>query len=242
MPYYGRAWSTATDGRPRQEHLGHQVRRLDDRGLRHGRRSYAADHGRKLGPGRGRRLDASTGARTARRPTAASIRGAQLYYDDATALGLKYDLVNRTNLRGVGIWALGYDGTRPELYAALKAKFITDKIPPVITAASLSEPDHLAQRRRPAGQRRPCGSAVTGLHPLRLDGPADRRRGRRRRRPLGERRRARRVAFTWDGKNGAGAVVADGAYRITIWTADASNNRASVQKVVTVDRRPPRSA
>ena len=29
----------------------------------------------------------------------------------------------------------------------------------------------------------------------------------------------------------------DGAYRITIWTADASNNRAAVAKVVTVDRR-----
>ena len=29
----------------------------------------------------------------------------------------------------------------------------------------------------------------------------------------------------------------DGQYRITIWTADASNNRASVARVVTVDRR-----
>ena len=54
----------------------------------------------------------------------------QLYYDDATALRAKYDLVNRYGLRGVGIWALGYDGTRPELYAAIKAKFITDKVPP----------------------------------------------------------------------------------------------------------------
>ena len=45
------------------------------------------------------------------------------------------------------------------------------------------------------------------------------------------------VVFTWDGKNAAGAVVPDGAYRITVWTADASNNRASVTKVVTVDRR-----
>ena len=54
----------------------------------------------------------------------------QLYYDDAQALGLKYDLVNRYNLRGAGIWALGYDGTRTELYAVLKAKFITDTVPP----------------------------------------------------------------------------------------------------------------
>ena len=46
------------------------------------------------------------------------------------------------------------------------------------------------------------------------------------------------VAFTWDGRNNAGAVVGDGTYRITVWTADASNNRAAAQKIVTVDRRP----
>jgi flagellar hook assembly protein FlgD len=46
------------------------------------------------------------------------------------------------------------------------------------------------------------------------------------------------VVFTWNGKNAAGAIVPDGAYRITVWTADASNNRASITKVVTVDRRP----
>ena len=34
----------------------------------------------------------------------------QLYYDDAASLRLRYDLVNRTDLRGAGIWALGYDG------------------------------------------------------------------------------------------------------------------------------------
>ena len=52
----------------------------------------------------------------------------------------KYDLVNRAGLRGVGIWALGYDGTRPELYATLKAKFITDKVPPTISGATISTP------------------------------------------------------------------------------------------------------
>ena len=43
VPYYGRAWSTAR--RPaRQEHLGHQVRGVDDRRLRHGPR-VRVDHG-----------------------------------------------------------------------------------------------------------------------------------------------------------------------------------------------------
>ncbi|HEU4673243.1 MAG TPA: glycosyl hydrolase family 18 protein [Candidatus Limnocylindrales bacterium] len=50
----------------------------------------------------------------------------QLYVDDPKALGAKYDLVNRLGLRGVGMWALGYDGTRPELYDELNAKFLHD--------------------------------------------------------------------------------------------------------------------
>ena len=64
----------------------------------------------------------------------------EIYYDDPQALGLKYDVINRYNLRGAGIWALGYDGTRPELYQALKDKFVTDTIPPRISSASLSTP------------------------------------------------------------------------------------------------------
>lgn len=49
----------------------------------------------------------------------------ELYYDNAGSLGTKYDLVNSYNLRGAGMWALGYDGGAPELWAVLKAKFGT---------------------------------------------------------------------------------------------------------------------
>ncbi len=55
----------------------------------------------------------------------------QTYYDDATTLKARYDLVNRAGIRGVGIWALGYDGTRTELYKALADKFLNDTTPPV---------------------------------------------------------------------------------------------------------------
>jgi flagellar hook assembly protein FlgD len=48
----------------------------------------------------------------------------------------------------------------------------------------------------------------------------------------------RAAGFTWDGKDGNGTIVPDGTYRITVWTADASNNRAAVAKVVTLDRTP----
>ena len=47
----------------------------------------------------------------------------ELYWDDTTSLGFKYDLVNSDNLRGVGIWNLNYGGGAPELWAELKAKF-----------------------------------------------------------------------------------------------------------------------
>jgi spore germination protein YaaH len=47
----------------------------------------------------------------------------ELYWDDATSLGLKYDLVNRAGLRGVGIWNLNYGGGAPELWSALLSHF-----------------------------------------------------------------------------------------------------------------------
>jgi spore germination protein YaaH len=47
----------------------------------------------------------------------------ELYWDDTTSLGLKYDLVNADHLRGVGIWNLNFGGGAPELWNLLGAKF-----------------------------------------------------------------------------------------------------------------------
>lgn len=47
----------------------------------------------------------------------------ELYWDDASSLGAKYDLVNRDGLRGVGIWTLNYGGSAPELWAELSSHF-----------------------------------------------------------------------------------------------------------------------
>lgn len=49
----------------------------------------------------------------------------ELYYDDATSLGLKYDLVNSNGLRGTGMWELGFQGTSNDLWRMLAAKFGT---------------------------------------------------------------------------------------------------------------------
>src|SRR6266550_1696087 len=47
----------------------------------------------------------------------------EIYYDNATSLGYKYDLVNNNNLMGTGMWALGYDGNSVDLWRELSLKF-----------------------------------------------------------------------------------------------------------------------
>ena len=158
----------------------------------------------------------------------------QLYWDDATAFKAKYDLVNQRGLRGVGLWALGYDGTRPDLYEAIVDKFIKDSVP--------------ADHQVGDPQRRPCSrpTATTG----------SRRRRRRCPRPgwsPGAGRSSRRSdstaaaavrtgkktgtkpTFTWNGTDADGSKVPDGGYHLTLWTEDASHNRASHTFTVTVD-------
>ena len=60
----------------------------------------------------------------------------QLFFDDATSLGSKYDLVNRDGLRGVGIWTLNYGGGARELWLSIanhfggwKATYDMSKVP-----------------------------------------------------------------------------------------------------------------
>jgi len=54
----------------------------------------------------------------------------ELYYDSAQSLGLKYDLVNNRGLRGIAIWALGYDSGSNDLWNEIAAKFSVAKFPP----------------------------------------------------------------------------------------------------------------
>lgn len=47
----------------------------------------------------------------------------QVWADDDLSIEKKYDLAISNNLGGVGIWALNYDGTRPELWNLIDTKF-----------------------------------------------------------------------------------------------------------------------
>lgn len=60
----------------------------------------------------------------------------QLYWDDFTSLGAKYDLVNRANLRGVGIFTLNYGGGAPELWCDLRDHFSSGHVPSTVTVSS----------------------------------------------------------------------------------------------------------
>jgi len=47
----------------------------------------------------------------------------ELYYEDAGSIGAKWDLVNTSNIRGAGIWALGYDSGHGDLWSVISQKF-----------------------------------------------------------------------------------------------------------------------
>ncbi|MCK5117067.1 MAG: hypothetical protein KAR44_10735 [Candidatus Aegiribacteria sp.] len=47
----------------------------------------------------------------------------QGWFDDEESLELKYDIVREADFQGVGIWALGYDGSRDELWNCLDDAF-----------------------------------------------------------------------------------------------------------------------
>jgi hypothetical protein len=65
----------------------------------------------------------------------------ELYYDDTRSLGMRYDLVNSSGIRGTGIWALGYDGGAPEVWGELNTYFscpVTLTPPATVTTSEFS--------------------------------------------------------------------------------------------------------
>lgn len=53
----------------------------------------------------------------------------QCFIEDTYSLGEKYDIINRRDLAGIGIWALGYDNGYQELWDLVAAKFTGDAVP-----------------------------------------------------------------------------------------------------------------
>jgi spore germination protein YaaH len=63
----------------------------------------------------------------------------EMYWDDVTSLGQKYDLVNRAGLRGVGLWNLNFGGGSPELWSTLSTYFACPSSISVPTSPTTTE-------------------------------------------------------------------------------------------------------
>lgn len=50
------------------------------------------------------------------------------WFDNEVSLGKKYDWINRQNLKGIGIWALGYDNGYIELWRGIGWKYTRERI------------------------------------------------------------------------------------------------------------------
>jgi spore germination protein YaaH len=135
LPYYGRAWSTASNA----------IHAKNISSTKYGAAvnvtyasavGFAADHGRQWD-------EIEQAPWTAyQKQTCTATYGCvtswrELYYDDVHSLAARYDMINRRDLRGAGIWALGYDSTRPELHHLLADKFLHDTTPPVAGIANM---------------------------------------------------------------------------------------------------------
>jgi spore germination protein YaaH len=114
VPYYGYAWSTASS----------EIHALTTGSYL---RSILYAESVRLAAAHGPRYDSiEKSAWTVWRYQPCSTctsHWRQLYFDNVRSLGAKYDLVNSKGLRGAGVWALGFEGSRPELYRLLKSKF-----------------------------------------------------------------------------------------------------------------------
>lgn len=49
-----------------------------------------------------------------------------VHFENTRSLGIKYDFINQKHLRGLGIWALGYDGRNTDLLQLIGDKFAAD--------------------------------------------------------------------------------------------------------------------
>ncbi len=81
----------------------------------------------------------------------------QGWFDGPESLGLKYDMVRAADLQGVGIWALGYDSDRPELWDRLEESFAGPAWQDSIT-------DNLESRFRLRGPTQYWHQATTSGH------------------------------------------------------------------------------
>jgi hypothetical protein len=115
VPYYGQQWTTATAD------LGAAALGSDW--------SVTYDAAMSLNEDDGVELLWDDGALTAWYAYTDGDGIHEAYFDDAEAIAWKYRFANEQGLGGIGIWALGYDGSRPELWDEIEAAFTAPYVP-----------------------------------------------------------------------------------------------------------------
>src|SRR5664280_1152907 len=113
LPWYGHAWSTGTSNAVYAPTTNGSTYGNPASGITYSSAlDIAAAHLTDATPGNGLQYD--TAEQTAWTAYYGTFGGTsptwrELYFDDARALGAKIDAIDGWNLRGLGIWALGYD-------------------------------------------------------------------------------------------------------------------------------------
>ncbi|HEX2141713.1 MAG TPA: cell wall-binding repeat-containing protein, partial [Candidatus Limnocylindria bacterium] len=124
VPYYGRSWPTQNDQLNARTCTSTSVC-PGAKALAPGASSSMTYVGaRDLAAQKGRRWDATGKVPWMAWYDSTNTVWKQAYYDDTASLGAKYDLVRSKGLSGIGIWALGMDTGRSELWDLINARFL----------------------------------------------------------------------------------------------------------------------
>ena len=116
VPYYGRAWTTTSGAINSQTCVGTGTCRAA---------SWASTYvdARAAARTHGRRWDDRGDVPWYRYQSTTYGTWVEGYYDDAASLTVKYDFVKASRVRGIGIWHLLMDGSRPELWNTIGTEF-----------------------------------------------------------------------------------------------------------------------
>ena len=118
VPYYGRAWNTTTDA------VNSTVRSpASSVSVAYYRSDSTGANARTLAQTHGRRWDV-TGQVPYTVYRAPDGGWRQLYYDDPTSIGMKYDMILRNDVAGTGIWALGMDTGTSDLWNVIEGRLL----------------------------------------------------------------------------------------------------------------------
>jgi spore germination protein YaaH len=117
LPWYGRAWTTATEAAGSDTLSGDEVE--DSATIFYAAAAAQAERsGRIYEEGQESAWTAYPVQACPDCPQA----WRQAWYDDPDSFGAKVDLALSQELGGIGIWALGFEGGRPELWWALRSR------------------------------------------------------------------------------------------------------------------------